>query len=180
MLHNIGINIDKNILLYIIMQKKVNKMFEKYVPKPDPVEVQPKDEYEYTMFFDGCCKGNPGKGGAGAVIYKNGTEIWAQAIYVGDMCTNNISEYVGLILGLQQAKNMNIKTLFVKGDSQLVIKQMKGEYKVSSPNIMDPHNDAKSIAKFFDKIEFQHVYRTFNKRADELSNFGLNYKTPLY
>jgi len=163
------------------MQKKVNKMFEKYVPKPDePVDVKPKVEYEFTMFFDGCCKGNPGKAGAGAVIYKDGIEIWAQPIYVGDMCTNNISEYVGLILGLQQAKNMNIKKLLVKGDSQLVIKQMRGEYKVSSPNIKDPHNDAKAIAKSFDKIEFQHVYREFNKRADELSNLGLNYKELLY
>jgi len=130
----------------------------------------------YTLYFDGCCKGNPGPGGAGAVLYKNDEEIWSESIFVGDKVTNNIAEYTGLLTGLQYVVNQGqIKRLFVKGDSLLVIKQMRGEFKVNSTNLIELFARAKSLSSnsFFDKIEFEHVYRDKNKRADELSNEGL-------
>ena len=130
----------------------------------------------YTLYFDGCCKGNPGPGGAGAVLYKNDEEIWSESLFVGDKVTNNIAEYTGLLTGLQYVVNQGqIKRLFVKGDSLLVIKQMRGEFKVNSTNLIELFARAKSLSStsFFDKIEFEHVYRDKNKRADELSNQGL-------
>ena len=142
------------------------------VPLPFTNEV----ESIYTLYFDGCCKGNPGPGGAGAVLYKNDKEIWSESIFVGDKVTNNIAEYTGLLTGLQYVVNQGqIKTLFVKGDSLLVIKQMRGEFKVNSTNLIELFARAKSLSSnsFFDKIEFEHVYRDKNKRADELSNEGL-------
>ena len=91
----------------------------------------------YTLFFDGCSKGNPGISGCGAVLYKNEytkeNEIWTGNHYIGHN-TNNVSEYNGLIMGLTQAVIMNIKELIVKGDSLLIIKQMKGDYQVKSKN----------------------------------------------
>lgn len=128
----------------------------------------------YTLNFDGCSKGNPGRGGAGAVIYKDEKEIWSGATFVGANVTNNYAEYSGLILGLKTALEMKIKNLDVRGDSDLVIKQMKKIYKVKSPNIYPLYLEATNIAKIFDKIEFTHVYRENNKRADELSNDGLD------
>ncbi len=128
----------------------------------------------YTLFFDGCSKGNPGIGGCGAVIYNPaGEEIWSIAKYVGDKCTNNYAEYMGLIYGLEEANKLLIRDLLVKGDSQLVIRQMKGEYKVKSDNLLDLFKRASKLIGTFDKIGFQHVYRTDNKRADLLSNLGL-------
>lgn len=130
---------------------------------------------KYTLFFDGACKNNGNLnniGGAGAVIYKNGVEIWNDSIYLTNI-TNNISEYKGLLLGLQGAIDKKVKNLVVKGDSLLVIKQMRGEYKVKSDNIKQLHNDAKKLLQYFDKIEFQHIYRNENTRADDLSNYYL-------
>lgn len=129
---------------------------------------------QYTLFFDGCSKGNPGPAGAGAVLYQGNTEIWAKSIFVGKNSTNNVAEYTGLIIGLHQAVNKNIKELVVKGDSMLVIKQMKGEYKVSSKDMQRLYENAKSFEKSFDKIVYEHVYREHNKRADQLSNEGVN------
>ena len=128
----------------------------------------------YTLFFDGCSKGNPGKAGAGAVIYKNNTEIYSKSFYVGDKETNNIAEYTGLIIGLTEAINLKIKKLNVKGDSELIIKQMNDEYKVKSTNILQLFKNAKKLTELFNEITFNHVYRNNNTRADELANNALD------
>jgi len=127
----------------------------------------------YCMMFDGCSKGNPGPAGAGAVIYANNMEIWSRAIYVGNKETNNLAEYTGLLLGLNEAVRRNIRVITVKGDSEVVIKQMLGKYKVKSENLLDIYEQAKALEPHFDKIDYIHVYRHFNTRADALSNEGL-------
>lgn len=130
-------------------------------------------EANFIMNFDGCSKGNPGLSGAGAVIYCLDDEIWSGSLFVGKNSTNNQAEYNGLIFGLQQALDMNIKTLLVRGDSQLVINQMTGRYKCNSENIFELYKQAKELEKDFDKIYYAHVLRNNNKRADELSNIAI-------
>lgn len=132
----------------------------------------------YTMSFDGCSKGNPGRAGAGAVIYCNQVEIWADAKFVGARETNNVAEYTGLIMGLHEARRRNISHLTVHGDSELIIKQMKKEYAVKSANIKAYYDMAESFAKQFAYIHFKHVYRAHNVRADELSNVGVALPAP--
>jgi ribonuclease HI len=127
----------------------------------------------YKLEFDGCSKGNPGRAGAGAVLYEGSREIWSDAKYVGDKETNNVAEYTGLIMGLHEARRRNISRLLVRGDSELIIKQMNGQYAVKSENIRHYHQAAKDLASQFKWIEFRHVYRKDNARADELSNKGL-------
>ena len=139
--------------------------------------VMMKPVLEYTLKFDGCCKGNPGPAGAGAVLYKNNNEIACVYRYVGDKATNNIAEYHGLIIGLEKARELGIKDLAVMGDSKLIIQQMKGEFKVSSQNIVGLHKTALSLSKLFDEITYEHIYRKDNVRADELANIGLQSKT---
>ena len=128
---------------------------------------------EYTMWFDGCSKGNPGKSGAGAVIYNNGIELDSASIFVGKKVTNNVAEYAGLILGLKLALNMNIKNLIVYGDSLIVIRQMNNQYNVSSDKLLSLFMEAQELKSGFDTILFVHVYRIQNKRADELANIGI-------
>ena len=130
-------------------------------------------EFDFKMNFDGCSKGNPGLGGAGAVIYHDGDEIWWESFFVGDKVTNNNAEYAGLILGLQKAVEMNIKVLLIEGDSQLVINQMTGKYKCNSPNLIALYEKAKELETKFDKVYYQHIFRNFNKRADYLSNIPI-------
>ena len=127
-------------------------------------------QIEYKLQFDGCSKNNPGLAGAGAVIYKNGIEIWADHLFVGTNNTNNYAEYMGLIFGLEKAIELNIKTLHIEGDSLLVINQMIGKYKCNSQNLIELYNKAKILVSDFDEIKFSHIFRNKNVRADELSN----------
>jgi len=140
---------------------------------PESMYSSPKPVTDYILYFDGCCKNNPGSGGAGAVLYYKGEEIWGASKFVGIRSTNNTAEYGGLILGLQEAIVREISDLTVRGDSQLVIKQMRGEYKVKSDKLLELHHSAKTLTDCFKNITFEHVYRHENKRADELSNMAL-------
>lgn len=123
----------------------------------------------FTLYFDGSSIGNPGKGGAGAVLYKDDKEIWAISHYIGENITNNVAEYNGLLLGIAECVKRDIKKLSVKGDSLLVINQMKGVYKVKAPHLKDLYNAVKEFEKSIDEIAFTHVYRSENTRADHLS-----------
>ena len=130
----------------------------------------------YELYFDGGANPNPGHGGCGAVIIENGIEIDASSFYLGNNTTNNIAEYNGLIIGLELALKHNIKNLIVKGDSQLVIKQMQKLYKVKAPHLMEYYNKANDLLIEFDNIEFIHVKRHLNTRADELASLAINNK----
>lgn len=126
---------------------------------------------EFILNFDGASKGNPGLSGTGMVIYKNGEEIWSSHKFIGCK-TNNQAEYSALIFGLEGALKLGIKTLSVLGDSLLVINQVNGLYKVKSDFILPLHKEVLALKSKFDFIEFNHVYRDNNKRADELSNMA--------
>jgi ribonuclease HI len=149
-------------------------MFPKIKLMTDEKSAKIFPEIEYKLQFDGCSKSNPGIAGAGAVIYKFNEEISNKIMFVGNNETNNVAEYTGLIIGLLQAINLNIKVLTVEGDSMLVIKQMKGEYKVKSVNLIALYDKAKLLEKEFDSISYKHIYRVNNKRADELSNLAIS------
>jgi RecQ family ATP-dependent DNA helicase len=132
-----------------------------------------EDEDKYTLYFDGASKGNPGIAGAGAVIYdSNKKELWSSSIFVGINETNNTAEYNGLIMGLTQAVEMKINNLIVKGDSELIVKQMKEEYKVSAANLKYLYNNAKKLEKQITNICYKHIYREKNTVADRLANEG--------
>jgi len=130
-------------------------------------------EKVYVLHFDGCSKGNPGVAGAGAVIYEDGQEIYSKAVFVGEHETNNVAEYTGLLIGMQAVVERGIRKLIVRGDSQLIIRQMLGEYKVKSPGLLALYQQAKKIERDFASVTYQHVYRDQNARADALSNEGL-------
>lgn len=127
------------------------------------------DMNKFTLFFDGCCKGNPGKGGAGAVIYDGDNLLWSKSIYL-NTTTNNKAEYNALIIGLEEASRLNIKKIIIKGDSKLIIDQVKDIYKVKSPELKILYNTVKNLIKNFDSIELIHIKRSFNKIADKLAN----------
>jgi ribonuclease HI len=148
-----------------------------FFPKHIPIKLVNKTidtiDFDYKLFFDGASKGNPGLAGAGAVIYQCEKEIWHGYKFIGEKATNNEAEYNGLIIGLNKAIELNIKSLLVNGDSLLVINQMTGKYKCHSQNLLPFYNSAKELSKKFEAIQFQHIYRDFNKRADELSNIAI-------
>jgi len=155
-------------LMPIILSKNINT--NKNTSKIFPTT-------EYVLYFDGCSKGNPGPSGIGAVIYNNKKEIWSSYKYIGDERTNNEAEYSALILGLEQAIKLNIDTLSVCGDSLLVINQVNGVYKVKNQNLLMLYEKVLLHKQSFTYIDFNHVYRNNNKRADELSNLAITTNT---
>jgi ribonuclease HI len=133
--------------------------------------------YDYKLQFDGGSRGNPGLSGCGAVIYFRGEEIWSNHLFLGQKQTNNYAEYSGIIMGLEYALKMNIKDLLVEGDSLLVINQLTNKYKCKSDNLLPLYTKAFALSKQFETIEFHHILRNQNKRADELSNNAMDYGT---
>ena len=127
----------------------------------------------YTLRFDGASKGNPGKAGAGAVLYKNDKEIWSISRYLG-IQTNNYAECFAVILGINEACTRGIKNLEVEGDSMLVINQLKGKWKVKNKDLKTLYLSIHQTLKQFQNITYKHIYRNYNKRADELANIGVS------
>ncbi len=136
---------------------------------------------DYKLYFDGASRGNPGSAGAGAVIYEGETEKYAVTAYVGDNATNNEAEYYGLLIGLQTCvEERLVGTLRVYGDSQLVIRQMKGMYAVRHPRLLELHTAVCDLVRKLTtggcKVSYEHLLRSANRRADELSNMAIDSK----
>src|SRR6266508_2058530 len=111
------------------------------------------------LYTDGAARGNPGPAGAGAVILSPEGHIVAKiGKFLGDS-TNNVAEYMGLILGLKRAKAMGIKELEVFSDSELLVKQLAGEYQVKADHLRPLHDEARSLLQGFSFIQVRHIPR---------------------
>jgi ribonuclease HI len=121
-----------------------------------------------TVWFDGACHGNPGPMGAGAVVELAGGKRVELARPMGHG-TNNQAEYHGLILGLRHALAEGATDVVVHGDSQLVLRQLGGTYKVKSPNVQPLHLEAKALLARFRSARLEWVPREQNGEADALS-----------
>jgi ribonuclease HI len=129
-----------------------------------------------TLHFDGGSRGNPGEAGAGIVVLAaDGTPLVTIGKYIG-RATNNVAEYRALIFALREAEKLNAKKVIVRGDSELVIKQMRGEYRVKNPALRDLYEKAQSLAGKFDEIKFEHKLRDDNALADRLANKAMDRK----
>src|ERR1035437_1815732 len=123
-----------------------------------------------TAHCDGGSRGNPGPSGYGAVIEDAQGRIVARlSEYLGRK-TNNYAEYSGLLAVLRWALEHGHKRLRVVSDSELMVKQMKGQYKVASPGLLPLWQDAKRMAGRLDRFEMRHTLRGGNKEADQLAN----------
>jgi ribonuclease HI len=130
----------------------------------------------FVGYFDGCSKNNPGEAGAGAYIvdYTENKVIWKGYKYLGIM-TNNEAEYQSVILLLTMAKQFNISSIEVRGDSSLVVNQMNGIWKVKEPRMKALKAEAQSIMTDM-KVTFKWVPREENSNADKLSNYAVERK----
>jgi ribonuclease HI len=121
---------------------------------------------EAKLFTDGGSRGNPGPSAIAYVIRKmDNSVVEKSGEYIG-VTTNNQAEYQGLKAGLQAAHDLGVKDLIVNMDSELVIKQMNGLYKIKNQDLMPHFEHANRLARKFDKITFQHVPRKLNAEAD--------------
>lgn len=131
----------------------------------------------YSLYTDGASRGNPGEGGAGMILKDSaGRTIKKMKRYLGRV-TNNQAEYNALLLGLSMAKKIGAKELNVYLDSELVVKQIKGEYRVKNSEIKPLHQKVLKIFREFDKINIMHIPRELNGDADLLANQAIDLRT---
>lgn len=140
--------------------------------------------HRIILYFDGASRSNPrGPAGCGWKLYEmddNGADgylIMDQGDYLGYNVSNNQAEYQGLINGLQYIQfNISCNGLYIRGDSEIVIRQMEGDYQVRSHNIRSYHADAKNLLNYIDcdYYNFRHIARDRNWEADELANEAID------
>ena len=124
----------------------------------------------YTAHCDGGSRGNPGPAGYGAVIEDPKGQVVARlSAFLGPQ-TNNYAEYKGLLAVLSWAREHGARQLRVVSDSELMVKQMKGQYKVASPSLRPLWEEARLLARQLDRFEMRHTLRGGNKEADQLAN----------
>ncbi|MCL2641464.1 MAG: ribonuclease HI family protein [Phycisphaerales bacterium] len=127
-----------------------------------------------TLHFDGGARGNPGPGGIGVVLLdEDGDAIYELGEFLGH-CTSNVAEYTALVRGLAAAKTLGAKKLIVKADSELVVRQINGVYKVKSPHLKPLFQRAVTLMREIGDVTISHIYREGNARADELANDAMD------
>jgi ribonuclease HI len=143
-------------------------LFEDAAPEPKPAAAA------YRANIDGGSRGNPGPASYGVVIRDPRGEIIAKLKkYIGRM-TNNVAEYYGLIAALDYAQSKGIRALRIESDSELLVKQMRGQYKVKSDDLRPLFERAKKMSQALESFRIDHVYREQNKEADALANQAMD------
>jgi ribonuclease HI len=132
------------------------------------------DSRALIAWVDGGSRGNPGPAGWGAFIRTaEGEELIELSGFLG-VTTNNVAEYQGLIAALRHATQTGASALTVHADSELMVKQMNGQYKVKSPHLAVLHREAKMLARSLPSFRISHVRREQNKDADRLANEAMD------
>ncbi|MDP3889488.1 MAG: ribonuclease HI family protein [bacterium] len=136
----------------------------------------PSDSHHFTLFVDGASRNNPGPAGAGIYLLKDSEEVCKRGFYLG-VKTNNQAEYYALIFGLflleEQLKPSD--TVRIVSDSQLLVRQINGEYQVKKPELKPLHALAQQIVHAC-SAHVMHVLRTENKQADKMANIAIDKK----
>ena len=135
---------------------------------------------EATLFADGGSRGNPGPAASAAVLLDPSGELLEEiGAYLG-VATNNVAEWTALILGLEAAAKRGIRHLAVRLDSELVVKQLRGEYRVKHAGLQPLHRRALQLLGAFGEVEIRHVPRKQNALADRLVNRLLDQEAPAH
>jgi ribonuclease HI len=129
------------------------------------------------LYTDGGARGNPGPAAAAYVLEaEDGTVLDARGETIG-VATNNVAEYRALVAGLRKARDLGLDDVEVVSDSELLVKQMNGEYRVKNPALIELSLDAAHLAGEIGRVRYRAVRRTENELADRLVNEALDAKT---
>jgi ribonuclease HI len=133
-----------------------------------------QSQVEWRLMVDGAARGNPGEAGCGAAILdENGTVVKELSRYLGH-ATNNVAEYEGLLMGLEALLELGKKRVRVQSDSQLLVRQLNGEYRVKDEKLKKLFHKAVALLNEFDAYRIVYLPRELNKLADRLANQGID------
>ena len=127
-----------------------------------------------VAYIDGGARGNPGPAGYGVRIQSPDGTVLDELHGPLGIATNNVAEYNGLLAALRWAVENNVSRVQIRADSELLVKQMRGEYKVKNPGLQPLYVRARLLVAELDDVRFEHVRREFNAEADRLSNLGMD------
>ncbi|MFH1683257.1 MAG: ribonuclease HI family protein [Candidatus Margulisiibacteriota bacterium] len=130
---------------------------------------------DLKIYVDGAARGNPGPAGIGIAIKKGNKTVKEIAAYIGET-TNNVAEYSALIRGLEESIKLKAKKVECFSDSELIVKQINGEYRVKNEGLIPLFHHACSLIKKFKTFSISHIAREKNKHADKLANQGIDDK----
>ena len=168
-----------------ITKKRVDKLFKdmKDHIKREDITISDKEKTGASNInkgfdlivvnVDGASRGNPGESGIGVAIFDKDSNLINEACDYLGVATNNIAEYKALILGIQLSMKYNAKKTLFKSDSELMVKQIKGEYKVKNMQLKLLFTEAQDLLKKLPNWGIMHVFREENKEADLLANKGV-------
>jgi ribonuclease HI len=128
----------------------------------------------WVVYSDGASRGNPGPASMGAVVIDPSGQVRHEVSETLGIGTNNFAEYRGLIAGLEAALALGAKRVDARTDSELLVRQAIGRYRVKNPGLIPLHNRLLGLRSRFDEVVFRHVPRTQNKHADALANRALD------
>ncbi len=127
-----------------------------------------------VLMADGASRGNPGPAGAAAVLLDQaGNQVAAICRYLG-RTTNNVAEYQGLIMGLERAAELGARSLSIRLDSELVVRQMNGQYRVRKNHLKSLYDRARALLQSFSLVDIIHIPRSENRLADSLANQAID------
>jgi ribonuclease HI len=130
---------------------------------------------ELTIYTDGASRNNPGEAGAGVVIKRNGEQVAAIARYLGTT-TNNIAEYTAAVIAMEHAVELGAASVRLFADSELLVKQINGQYKVKNEGLKPLYAKVKELIAKIGRVEVQYIPREQNKEADALANKAIDEK----
>ena len=129
---------------------------------------------DLVIHCDGASRGNPGPAGAGAWLTDGDGETVAEIAEGLGETTNNVAEYTAAILGLERAAELGARTVLLRSDSQLLVHQLNGRYRVKTEHLQPLYRRVRALAAGFDRVTFEHVPREANVEADRLANAGVD------
>jgi ribonuclease HI len=127
-----------------------------------------------VAYIDGGARGNPGPAGYGVRLEQPDGSLIEELYAPLGVATNNVAEYNGLLAALQWAADHGHRRLHIRSDSELLVKQMRGEYKVKHPGLQPLYVRARLLTMELDEVKFEHVRREKNTEADRLSNLAMD------
>ena len=127
-----------------------------------------------TAYIDGGSRGNPGPAGYGVQIVDDSGQVAAEFHQALDHATNNVAEYQGLLAALAWAMDQGLRSLHIRSDSELLVRQLRGEYRVKNPGLQPLYQEARDRVARIGKVTFEHVRREFNREADRLANLAMD------
>ncbi len=154
----------------VTFQTPVKIVIFNFIPTPGDVPTQSMLLEAAKIYTDGGSRGNPGDSACAYVICDLGDNVVEKSGYYMGMATNNQAEYYGMIKGLERARELGIDKITLFSDSQLVVNQMSGVYKVKNQELAPLNQQLKRLADSFEKITFTYVPRELNKTADQEVN----------